>query len=120
MKNKKLSLGMLVMVLAFGMSVVGCDLDAQSHSVSISGAAIVGESITATSSGNFTGSFQWQFSQVGVQSGWQSYWVDGSGGTHGQWNQIQAVRVGRYIRAFRLTYQGRDRIYSNILGPIRE
>ena len=25
MRNKKLSLGMLVMVLAFGMSVVGCD-----------------------------------------------------------------------------------------------
>ena len=120
MVNKRYWLIILVVVL--GMLIIGCNGgggDDEKWSITISGTPMIGETITATSTGDFKGFFTWEFSAVGSQSGW-TYDNNGSGGNNWQWIELYPGRgEGKYIRAYRLTADEGNKIHSNILGPIQ-
>ena len=93
-------------------------------SISISGSAIVGRTLTASHDGGSyadDGGYRWQVSAEGSPSGWFNVTGHSSYGIiTGRVNQefeIEPGSLGRFIRATRKTVDG-DTIVSNVKGPV--
>ena len=129
MKNKRLWLGMLVMVLAFGMTVVGCGGEEEEYQYdnTISSVSIylgygndtpkVGSSLTATvknvSGGSVSGiSYQWK--RGDSQSG---TFVNISGATSGSYTPVNEDS-GKYIKVEARNSDTTSPVESAAVGPV--
>ncbi|MCL2410617.1 MAG: hypothetical protein FWC97_03135 [Treponema sp.] len=117
MAKKILRVGILVMVLVFGMVVIGCGWDV---AVTISGTPIVGQTLFAGSQGTaFDGDFLWEHSRDGIN------WTRVPGVIL-NWGQIDQTNRWRFILGpgmqgfyIRVSRDGsRGRIFSETVGPV--
>jgi hypothetical protein len=125
MAKKSIWLGILAIVLVFGMAVVACaGAEAEEDDfITISGIPKVGEKLTATSSKNYVGDFSWiithnhgaLYSIVGIN-------IDGfASGINNSELTIPAtygsIAVGYFIHVSRRSQEGGER--RSAVGPIQ-
>jgi hypothetical protein len=127
MKKNVFFMGMLAMVLAFGLVMIGCGSENEAAtSISISGTAKVGETLTAVINNPLDGNA----TQAASSVEWHYYSnaactnrVGGSGYSDGGTPWVIPAGAGeKWIRAssYGFTGDGKncDDIYSNTLGPV--
>jgi hypothetical protein len=94
------------------MALVSCDDLFTPIAVTISGTAMVGQTITATSSGN---GFEWGYSTA--DGSYFYSWTVGTG-EKGIKYTVTKWDAGLYIQARRYQKSTDEYIYSNTIGPV--
>ena len=121
MKNKNFFVGILLLVPLFVMMFAGCDLIAQNEklSITINGNPKMGETLTVTFSGDFSGcssDWDWQFADSPNSTNWVQY-IQHITRTNITLNND--VFVGQYVRVSRYSYDNSKYVYSNVIGPVQ-
>jgi len=97
-----------------------------SFSITITGTARAGQTLTATTSGTgWTGSFMWGYADS-ADANYYYFFSSGTSGTNSNYFTIPSGYTGKYIRAFRAhpsgtwtTTDGIKNFPSNFLGPVQ-
>jgi len=105
--------------------IISCDFPSSkttgstTPTVTINGTFAVGNTIIASSNGDFSGDFIWEFSS-NPSVVWQMnlYWP-GLSGSYNEFYTIQESHRGMYVRVRRWTRMPQTSIYSNVFGPIQ-
>jgi len=101
-----------------------CDtLQIEKDEIIISGIPKIGETLTATSSGNFIGKFQWTHANSADSSSWSGttfmYLTSGDNDRMFTINNVGLIDFeGKYIKVWRYN-NDYEVIYSNVIGPIQ-
>jgi hypothetical protein len=123
MKNTVKLFGIIALVAVIGFSMVACGDDDDSGggggggTITITGTAKVGETLTATSSGgNFEGDFGWTYSSS-KDGPFFPFLGLGEGDNKSKFTLAASRDEGYYIQARRSS--GEDLIKSNVVGPVQ-